>query len=81
MVRVNCGYLGVHLPFPLFLLLLVAIALVLDELLQTLDHPGEKVYREVGPWISHQYKVVGCNILYLTPASIFLQGTSRVSSR
>ena len=81
MVRVNCRYLGVHLPFPLSLPLLVAIALVLDELLQTLDHPGEKVYREVGPWISHQYKVVGGNILYLTPASIFLQGTSRVSSR
>ena len=68
MVRVNCRYLRVHLPFPLSLPLLVAIALVLDELLQTLDHPGEKVYREVGPWISHQYKVVDCNVLYLPPA-------------
>ena len=81
MVRVNCRYLGVLLPFTLSLPVLASIALVLDELLQTLDHPGEKVYREVGPWISHQYKVVGCNVLYLTPASIILQGTNTVSSR
>ena len=45
MVRVNCRYLGVHLPFPLSLHLLVAIALGLAKLLQTLDHPGEEVYR------------------------------------